>query len=553
MMPGRTWISRSISPSNKTSIFILSLIGGTILLLYLPTIFFGLTYLDDQAWLIDYHWYLKDIHHAFELFARPDLFSDCFYRPLLDFSFMLNAVAGGDHPQGYRCVNIFLHIINTGLLYVLWRNLGYGRRLAMFFCLFFAVHPVFVSAVVWIPGRTESLLAFFVLLSFIFFMDFFNSGRRLSLIIHAISFLCALWTKETALATIVLCGFYRLIGLRPSPRYHQREWVITGGMVLMIWGAMRTHALQHSPPLQGDIILKTMLENWPSLISYWGKIFLPMNLSVLPILQDMWIGYGIFSVVIMGIALLKSPCKRVAYVVLGILWFILFLAPSLVLSFLLHEYRLYLPMVGALIVLGEVKWVKRLDGPNPSRTGIAVAMGIIVILMTISWRHIQHYHDRLTFWKSAVSTSPHSPLAHRNLGAMYQLARQWGPAEDEYKKTLALNPTEVMVHNNLGLIYMDLGQEDIAEDEYKKEIAIHPEYVMAYSNLGLLYYKQGRWDEAAGLWQKAVDLQPLLTKEYYYLAVYHFNKGHHAQAKALVEHIRKQGWAIDPKLLAALQ
>ncbi len=530
------------------------LVGSAILLLYLPTIFFGLTYLDDQVWLIDYHWYLKDIHHAFKLFGDRDLLAYCYYRPLLNFSFMLNAVVGGSHPQGYRCVNIFLHIINTGLLYILWRNLGYGWRLAMFFCLFFAVHPVFVSAVAWIPGRTESLLAFFVLLSFICFVDFFNSGRRLSLIIHAISFLCALWTKETALATIVLCGFYRyVIGIRPSHRYHQREWVVTGGMVLMIWGVMRYHALQHSAPVQVDIILKTVQQNWPSLISYWGKIFLPMHLSVLPVLPDMRMGYGILSIIIIGLALLKSPRKRLAYVVLGILWFILFLAPSLVLSSIFYEYRLYLPMVGALIVLGEVEWVKRLDDFNPSRTGIAVAFGIIIILMTMSWWYIQRYHDRLTFWKSAVLTSPHSALAHHNLGGMYQLMHQWHLAEDEYKKTLALSPKEIMVHNNLGMMYMNLGQEKIAEDEYKQEIAMNPEYVMAYSNLGLLYYNQGRQDEAAQLWQKAIDLQPLLTKEYYYLAVYHFNKGHYVQAKSLVEQIQKQGWAIDPKFLAALQ
>src|SRR4051794_16476258 len=47
-------------------------------------------------------------------------------RPTLMFSYWLNRVLWGDNPAAYHAVNIAIHGINTGLVFlVLWRLLGW--------------------------------------------------------------------------------------------------------------------------------------------------------------------------------------------------------------------------------------------------------------------------------------------------------------------------------------------------------------------------------------------------------------------------------------------
>ena len=62
------------------------------------------------------------------------------------------------------------------------------------------VHPVLVQAVVWIPGRTDSLLAMFCLSGLWFYLVYFKENRRLDLFGYAFCLMGALLTKETGIA-----------------------------------------------------------------------------------------------------------------------------------------------------------------------------------------------------------------------------------------------------------------------------------------------------------------------------------------------------------------
>ena len=144
-------------------------------LLYFKTLFYDLTYLDDNVWVLDYQWFLKNFSNSLQVFRRPDIVSGLFYRPLLNLSFIISAQMSGSSPFAYHLTNILTHLLAASLFFSLLNKLNYSRELSFLFSLIFTVHPVLTQAVVWIPGRTDSLLGVFVLTSFIFFLNFLKT------------------------------------------------------------------------------------------------------------------------------------------------------------------------------------------------------------------------------------------------------------------------------------------------------------------------------------------------------------------------------------------
>jgi hypothetical protein len=242
-----------------------------------------------------------------------------------------------------------------------------------------------------------------------------------------------------------------------------------------------------------------------------GKIFFPFNLSVLPIIQDTTFIYGIITIILLILFIYFTKNKRWNFILFGFMWFLGFLLPAfirpypdIIADFL--EHRLYVPIIGIFIVLLETDWVKKIDFKK--RSHLLMVGSLILVFCVITLVHSRNFVDKLAFWENAVQTSPHHPLAHRNLGAMEYLNGDLVNAEKESKIALELNPNEQMAHNNLGLIYANENKFAEAEIEYKKELENNPYYDNAYYNLGLLYWQEKRPDEAITNWKKTLEINP---------------------------------------------
>ena len=491
---------------------------------YFKALFFGLTYLDDNLWVLDYQPFLKNLSNIFRIFAQPDPLGNFFYRPLVYLSFALNAQFGGVSPFGYHFLNILIHIVNACLVRRLFRTLEYPSGLALSGALIFTVHPALTQAVVWIPGRTDSLLSLFILLSFGNFPRFLKTKKKIYLFRHILFFVFSLLTKETAVVLPVICFLYAylMMGRKEELFEQKRPCFFSWLLIIGLWLMIRKIVLSHAGALTVITAAQSLFENLPALISYFGKVYFPVNLSVVPFLKDLSLTYGGIVLVGGAILLLLSKHKRMSHIYFGACWFLLFLLPSLVLSFLKHEYRLYLPIVGCLILLFETDILKAII--KQRRAAVILTLGVISLFSMITFQYSNKFKDGLTFWESAVETSPHLPLAHRNLGAIYHLQKHRDKAQREYRKALELNSKEPMAHNNLGIIYKEDRQLELAEQFFKKEIAVNPDFAEAYFNLGLVYFEKEKYEEAAALWQKTVELDPRFVKAYKQLAAYYLKK-----------------------------
>ena len=101
-----------------------------------------------------------------------------FYRPLQTVSFMLDALIGGPSPFIYHLTNLVLCIVGSLCVFWLLLTLSYQRLSSLLLALLFALHPMFVPMVAWVPTRGDLLLTIFVIVSFVLFIKSFRRTVR---------------------------------------------------------------------------------------------------------------------------------------------------------------------------------------------------------------------------------------------------------------------------------------------------------------------------------------------------------------------------------------
>lgn len=484
-------------------------------IIYLPTLFFNFTYFDDNELILNNLPFLKNLSNLPAAFARDVFhvsnFSAFYYRPLLTISLILDAQFSGANPFFYHLTNVLIHLASACLFYYFLRAMKYKKDLSLVSSLVFVAHPIFTQAVSWIPGRNDSLLTLFTLAAIISLTKFIDKKNLRYILFYLFFFALAVFTKESGIFISVISVIF--IFLFAKAKFSLNDWsVLTLGWigVLAPWYFARNLALGKEPYSLASAF-QSIFVNSPGILLYLGKMMFPVNLSVLPILVDSTLIFGLVSLALIAFLLIISKQKDYRKILFGIVWFLIFLAPSLVRPDTEHaadfiEHRIYLSVVGLILVFLEIDIIKKLSFQNMASK---ILIGLIIFaLSATTFLHSFKFKDRFTFWMSAVKTSPHHPLAHRNLGAMYFLDGRLEEAEKEFLKSLELNANEPMVHNNLGLVYMNRDLFDKAEKEYKDELEINPYYDNAYFNYGLLYYKKGMFNKAQEMWLNALKINP---------------------------------------------
>jgi tetratricopeptide (TPR) repeat protein len=522
-------------------------IVGLGLLTYIWTIFFGFTYFDDQALILGNLSFLKNLGNIPEAFVT-DVFhlvnGAAYYRPLLTLSFMFDAQISGSSPFFYHVSNVIIHIVTSCVVFIFFLKIKIRKDISFLFSIIFAVHPLLAQPVIWIPARDDSLLTLFSLLSFIFFINFVESDKSKDLIWHIIFFAAALFTKESGFLVAPLIVTYYLLfdrrQIKSSKLYVVFAWMATVG----IWYILRAAALQNSIKYTFADVGKSIYMGLPAVLLDFGKVFFPVNLSILSTIQDSTFIWGFIALALVVLLLIFSKNKNYKLILFGTVWFFVFLFPSFIrpgtgydLNF--FEYRVYMPTIGLFIVLSEVSIIKKFSFSSKISRGIVGTLVGVLIVMNIV--HSSVYRDKTVFWESAVSTSPHDSLAHKNLGAMYYLDGNLDKAEIEFKKALELNPEEPMAHNNLGLIYAARGDLENAEDEYKKELEINPFYDNALFNYGILLYREGKTPEAEKMWLETLKVNPDYVDAIKNLFVLYYQNNNLNQARYYYNELQKRG------------
>ena len=489
-------------------------------LLYGRSLGFGYSYLDDTNLLQNRMEQLSGSGAVAKAF-KEDVFHTAggggfYYRPILTVSFIVDAITGSGSLVAFRISGIIFHLLASFLLFSCLIALRYERTRSFLLALIFLVHPALTQAVAWVPGRNDSLLAVFILTSFLTFLKYLDSGKFKFLVFSTLAWFLALLTKETAivLPVLMIAASY-IFGTG-----HDRKNIVTP-MILWVlagvcWLITRLSVLGTGSFPVGQS-LASLMKNLPALLPFLGKSLFPFFLSVFPVMKDMTASLfmGIAALAVMAALFILTKPRRVTVFGFAVAWFLLFLLPSFIKNTQaqeLTEHRIYLPMAGIILFFAETGLVR--NASLQRWQARAAFGGIILLFATLTTIHLEAFRDRYTFWKNAVATSPSNAYNYNTLGAMYFLDGELDTAGDLFRKSLAVNPDEPQANGNLGLYLMRKGDLSGAEPLYKKEISINSSFDHAWFNYGLLLYKTGRVDSALVLWEKTITVNPAYTDAY---------------------------------------
>jgi tetratricopeptide (TPR) repeat protein len=206
--------------------------------------------------------------------------------------------------------------------------------------------------------------------------------------------------------------------------------------------------------------------------------------------------------------------RRIA--ALGILFFYIALLPES--SFIpivdvMFEHRLYLPMVGAALFVGDMGQLllERVGFRVKQRAWAEVAViGISTILIfslaVAGYVRNRTWKDEISLWTDATQKSPNKARPHNNLAKAYLDRQMFDRAEEMYKRELEIDPNSVSGHNNLGSIYGVQGKYEEAIKEIQQALAKNPNHDAAYNNLGNVLMLQGKLVESEEAYDKSIAL-----------------------------------------------
>ena len=494
--------------------------------IYLKTLTFYFTYFDDNTLILDNFWFLRDIGNILKCFTKSVFLrdTDLYYRPVMLISLMLDAQIGGIAPLVYHFTNILLHAAAACLVFRLFTGLSHGREKAFFISLLFMAHPALTQAVAWIPGRNDSLFGIFALLAFITYTGLEETSDIRRYALYMLYFNIALYAKETAVMLVPAGILYTLMvkkkGLLPG-----RTALMVSGWTAsaVLWMVMRNVSMgvfqkQNIPDTGAG--LKEIL---PGMIQYLGKAVLPFNLSVFPTNSDTSLAYGCEAAAIIAVMLLSAPRERVNRSLFGLAWLVMFILPPFIVPDRVRlEHRLYVPVIGFLMVLAGVKWPGALKRWNLLRIA---GVSAVLLFASIAFVHSDNFINRLVFWKSAVKSSPRSSFAHKSLAVIYLDYGEKQLSETELLKAVELDPRNVYARINLAIAYTDKGMFKEAEREFQISDSLKPNVDITYYNYGLLCFARGDDARAEKAWLKTIALNPNCMQAYRSLAAFYFLKG----------------------------
>lgn len=216
------------------------------------------------------------------------------FRPLTIFSLALNQWLFGSAPLGFHLVNILLHAGVAALLWLTLRAWGQSLLAAALAVLFFVLHPLHTEVVNEVVGRSELLVAFFLLLGFL-------AARlrgRLAALLVCTFFLLALLSKEHAVTFLVLLPLSDAFQAETTKVWRQR-WPLYAGLLLVavLWLCWRRYGLINPLPpfrLAEAAAPLAYVDNQTRVLTalqhqgiYLGKLFLPLSLQAVYSVADL--------------------------------------------------------------------------------------------------------------------------------------------------------------------------------------------------------------------------------------------------------------------------
>jgi hypothetical protein len=332
------------------------------------------------------------------MFARPYYRS---YTPLALLSHAIDYAFWKNDPWGHHLTGLLLHSANTVLMFLLGlvvlsmavkgpRDGGAFRRLreapgsvvmgSFIAALLFSLHPLRVESVAWISDRKDLLVAFFLLLSVMSYLQYESvRGTRRALRWFLLTlglFVLAILSKSIAIVVpFLLVALDGLLLTRERFREQWRQRTMEKAPFLIVSVAFGVLAAVAAAGSQlSDIVarmssLQLVVMPFYSLSFYPVKILLPLDLTpTYAAVGTPWMAVGALASIVVTVLALRMSRRGRPWLLLVWICFVLMLLPTLTgLSAGIQPWAdryAYVPSVALFLLVGGLAaygWEKYAD------------------------------------------------------------------------------------------------------------------------------------------------------------------------------------------------
>jgi len=509
-----------------------ALLLGAVFLLYTPAMSYQFVYDDPYQILSNSHvqsWRFLPVYFTQNVWSQIPNNGTNLYRPLFLVWLRLNYALSGVESADWHLTTVLMHVLVTGLVYLLACALLQKSAPALATAAVFGVHPVQVEATAWVSGVSEPLCGAFVLGSLLCYLRSRSPSKHRALwsALSLAFFGAGMLVKETATVLPLLIVAYEYTVGRaedPTRRISARELrsALTPYAALLIaYLIVRTMAM-HGPPHLGTVPLHASLLSWPWLLwVYIGLTFWPAHLGPLydftyvDRISSLHFLFPVAAIVLCLAVLWRWTRKTNSR--LGILfafWFLITLAPAMA-QFCLadatqsyHDRYLYLPLAGLAMLIGAI--VARLTSKNmPTNLMVYGAVAAVTVVLALSTLHqVRYWESNYTLFERASAVAPNNDLAAGNFTVELIKRREYRRALDLSETMIRLHPASERPLRSAAQASFLLHDFLKAEHYDTEATRLDPDDPKLWLALGSAQMKLARYAEAADSLQKAVTLDP---------------------------------------------
>jgi tetratricopeptide (TPR) repeat protein len=468
------------------------------------------------------------------------------YRPLSIVLFAIEHQLWGESPHKRHAVNILLYILCVLSIFYFLRNylfkaLPNGEDIAFIAALLFAIHPLHTEVVANIKSSDEILSLLFIMLTFIFSINYLRKKKILSLLMGTVSLFLALLAKEYALTLVLLLPILFMLHFKEKAGKALIHSLPYAGVVILYFIVRISaigfpHQQTELDILNNPYLLATPMQKLATEIFILGK-YLWMLIVPYPLAYDygfaqisyysfssplVWLSILIYSGVIYGgIKLLRH--KSILAFPVSFYLLNLFMISNFILNIgtTMGERLVFHSSLGFVMLLAWaiVYIAKGLAMPRRSYTVMGFLAFLVIVCGMETMSRNRDWKSNFTLFTKDVNAIPNSVKANDNAGAQYinlsEATKDTLQSDSIARvglkylnKAVRIDDSDIDGYLNMGIAYCKLIEPDSAKlawDRVKQIYPAHPNLPGYYSLLGQIFNYTGNQFAKRGQFPQSIN------------------------------------------------
>jgi tetratricopeptide (TPR) repeat protein len=454
---------------------------------------------DDNRYVIE-NKYIQHLSPA-SIGKMFTIYYDGHYHPLTLISLAIDFAVAGLSPQFYHVHSLYLHLLNTLLLfsflYLLLRKQNLIIPLTVSFL--FGICTMHIESVAWASERKNLLYTLYFLASLVAYIRYIDSGKNWMLLISLFLFLLSILSKSTAITlgfTIVLIDIYFRRNVFSRQVIFEK---VPFFLLAVIFGIVAVYAQKSTwgedlSQVHYSLFDRFLFSGYAFII-YIVKLLFPFRLSgFYPYPEDVSARISLIYLVFVTISAVSVVgavylFKRRRNAAFGFLFYSINIFLLLKLfeipagDYIMADRYAYVPSIGIFLIMATgFQWLTN------GKLWLKYAGRLILILYSVviflqTFNRVPVWEDDISFFSDIILKYPGVETAYTNRGAARKEIHDLKGALNDFNMALEIGNKDYRAYSNRASVYLELGDFTNALADYREALkrnSGHPQILADY-------------------------------------------------------------------------